>query len=759
MRSRILFVVVCWMFSAFAWVGTPAAMAQTPLRPAVAPISSAVASPAVGQDVQLQLDAQPATATSKDPSTEPSAPVQVKEQPPAVKLDSPDEKKPAETKVAETKVAAEPIEKADSAAKKETEKPAPTRLGSAQLLPGHTKAWVSIPNMMELEESFDKTQFGRLAQDEAIEPFIESLKSQFGDWANEKNVRLGVKIENLDQIYSGEICLAGVVPSIAGQEIERGSHGLVLLVDVSGREEKATDVLAEVNRRLVKQGADQTKIEINGASVTRSTIEKGKRLRASQTTLQTIYDGWLLASDNEKIFRDIIFRLATTKPDALKPDALASQPAFKSVMERTDFAPHGAHVKWFLDPFGYIRLAQALADDEKDSREHRDDWAKILQGQGFDAIKGAGGQVAFMAGDREVFHRTFIYAPQKNLTKEEQKRVFGLFDFSNDSGKAVAPADWVPNDISAFFIGKWNFSSALENVGFLYDAFLDDPGAFERVMQDFKNDPDMQLNIRKLVGQLDNEWTIMSATSKPIEGSSERVAIAFKLNKDADGAFVLDSIRRAIGNGRATEINLGGETVIEVDSESEFEDDEIPDDIDIFDDPLEDEDFGDEEMDEEEVFTLFDKKYFAIQHDHLIVANHKDYMKLILANKQKKKLSEMSDYQRIDKELNEIVDNKVFSSRQFGRLDQALEANYELLRQGKMEKSNTVLAKVLNQFFKEHEQNPSDGEKLEVKRLDGTELPADYQKAIAPYLGIMGWANEVEDNGWRISGCVLKQAE
>jgi hypothetical protein len=631
------------------------------------------------------------------------------------------------------------------------------RLESAQLLPGHTKAWVSIPSMVRLQESFDTTQFGLLSKDKAIEPFIESLKSQFSDWAAEKNVRLGVKIENLDEIYSGEICLAGIVPSIAGQEIERGSHGLVLLVDVSGREDKATSVLAEVNRRLVEKGAVQTKIDINGASVTRSTIEKGKRLRASQTTLQTIYDGWLLASDNEKIFRDVIFRLATTKPDALKPDALAAQPAFKTVADRTNFGPDESQLKWFVDPFGYIQLAQALADDEKDTREHRDDWAKILKDQGFDVLKGAGGQLGFMVDDHELLHRTFVYAPQTNLAKKEQQRVFGLFDFSNKSGKTVTPADWVPNNLSAFFVGKWNFSSALENVGFLYDAFLDDPGAFERVLQDFKNDPDMQLNIRKLIGQLDSEWTILSATAKPIDGNSERVAIAFKLKADADGDFVLDSVRRAIGNGRATKINLGGKTVIEVDSETSDAEDEIPDDLDIFDDPLEGEGLDDEEP-EEEVFTLFDKKYFAIEHGHLIVANHKDYMKQVLANKQKQKLAEMSDYERVDAALQKLVDNKIFSSRQFGRLDKALEANYELLRQGKMEQSTTVLAKIINQIFKSGSQDENESS-TEIKRLDGKELPADYAKAIAPYLGIMGWAMEDEKDGWRISGCVLKRTK
>lgn len=749
MRSRILSVVTCLLFLAS---GLPNVMAQTPLRPAA---GGAVAS----EPVQLRAGVEETSSKkSTQPKTTPAA-AQAPPQTPAVTLE-PKTKTDAPKKSASSQAATKPKADADVAspeAKQKAAKPAKQRLRSAQLLPGHTKAWVSIPDMKKLQDSFAKTQFGLLAKDKAIEPFIESIKSQFGDWAKEKNVRLGVKIENLDQIYSGEICLAGIVPSIAGQQIERGSHGLVLLVDVSGREDKAKEVLAEVNRRLVKQGATQTKVEINGASVTRSKIEKGKRLRASQTTMQTIYDGWLLASDNEKIFRDVMFRLATAKPDALKPDALAAQPAFKSVMERTLVTPHDTHVEWYLDPFGYIRLAQALADDEKDTREQRDDWAKILQSQGFDAIKGAGGQISFMTEAHELLHRTFIYAPRKNLTKPEQKRVFGLFDFANRSGKAVAPAAWVPTDVSAMFVGKWNFSSALQNVGYLYDAFLDDPGAFERVLRDFKEDPDMQLNILKLVEQLDNELTILSATAKPIGNNSERVGIAFKLKSNADGAFVLDSIRRAVGNGRATEIILGGEPVIEVDSESSFADDEIPDDIDIFDDPLEGEGFGEDEGEDEEVFMLFDKKYFAIKHGHLLVANHKDYMKRILANKQAKELTEMSDYQRIDKALAEIVDNQVVSWRQFGRLDQALEANYELLRQGKIEQSNTVLAKVLNQIFKDHSKDSTEQASVDVKRLDGKDLPADFGKTISPYLGIMGWANEVEDNGWRMSGCILKK--
>jgi hypothetical protein len=132
-------------------------------------------------------------------------------------------------------------------------------------------------------------------------------------------------------------------------------------------------------------------------------------------------------------------------------------------------------------------------------------------------------------------------------------------------------------------------------------------------------------------------------------------------------------------------------------------------------------------------------------------------LKRIFANKQKVKLAKTEDYLKVHAALDKLVDGKVVSSRQFGRLDRALEANYELLRQGKMESSNTVLAKIVNKMFADHQKES--GEDKELTRLNATKLPADYKKTIAPFLGLMGWVNEVESDGWRISGCLLKKAK
>ena len=237
----------------------------------------------------------------------------------------------------------------------------------------------------------------------------------------------------------------------------------------------------------------------------------------------------MLVSDNEQIFGDVLRRLAAPAK-IRKAETLASQPAFSEVMKRTELKPHASHVRWFIDPFGYIQLAQALEDENRQNRAQRDDWASILKDQGMGAAKGIGGNVSIATGEHELLHRTFTYAPRDTPVKNAE-RMFDLFDFSPVAGKNLDPPNWVPEDCSAYVSGNWNFQKALTSVSFIYDAFIGEEGSFDRLKSDFKIDPDMQLDIDKLVGLLDNRFTVVSATVKPINETSERIIIGIPINQ------------------------------------------------------------------------------------------------------------------------------------------------------------------------------------------------------------------------------------
>jgi hypothetical protein len=328
-----------------------------------------------------------------------------------------------------------------------------------------------------------------------------------------------------------------------------------------------------------------------------------------------------------------------------------------------------------------------------------------------------------------------------------------MFNFAGNS-KPLGPASWVPKEASALVIGNWDFSDALGSVGGLYDGFLDEEGAFERTLNDFKVDPDMQLDIVKLVGLLDNRLTIASAVERPIAETSERVVIGIPVKDEPD--FVFDSLRRAT-NGQV--ISLGGIKVIEVDSAAMEE--ELPDDLDEFQLP------GDFEMEEEEeeepAFQLFAKKYFVIHGGNLLIANDKGYLRKLLSQK-KSKLASAPDYIEVETAIDKLTDGSAVCWRQFGRMDLALEANYEMVRRGEMASSQTVLARVVNQVFKKQAEEKAaaegkelDAEAVRKQKLDGTKLPENFEVSIAPYFGPMGWVMETHENGWRITGCIIKK--
>lgn len=654
----------------------------------------------------------------------------------------------AETKKSETQAKPEVEEKPGQQNPKVEAKPV---AGSEEFLPASTKFWISVPDPGKLEAQFKSTQFGTLAKDPAIQPFIDSLADQIKDLMNRQNVSLGLKIDDMDAVQTGEICIAGVVPDVAGKQIAKGTHGLVVLVDVSETEDKAKALQKKINAMLKEKGAEVTEKEINGVPTTKAVLKHQKPVRFSTTNHQAVVNGWMLVSDNETIFRDVLARLNAPQ-QIQKAETLASLNSFKGIMKQTNLDEFDAHFRWYVDPFGYIQLAQALEDERRGDLKARNDFSKVLKDQGFGAFKAMGGNVSVATGEHELLHRSFTYAPRGQKI-DNNDQIFKMFNFAGNS-KPLEPANWVPKEASALVIGNWDFSDALGSVGGLYDGFLDEEGAFERTLNDFKVDPDMQLDIVKLVGLLDNRLTIASAVERPIAASSERVVIGIPVKAEPD--FVFESLRRAT-NGQV--ISLGGIKVIEVDSAAMEE--ELPDDLEDFKLP------GDleyeEEEEEEPAFQLFAKKYFVVHGGNLLIANNKGYLRKLLSQK-KSKLASAPDYIEVKTAIDKLTDGSDVCWRQFGRMDLALEANYEMVRRGEMASSQTVLARVVNQVFKKQAEEQAaaagkelDDETLRKQKLDGSKLPENYEVSIAPYFGPMGWVMETHEDGWRITGCIIKK--
>ena len=87
------------------------------------------------------------------------------------------------------------------------------------------------------------------------------------------------------------------------------------------------------------------------------------------------------------------------------------------------------------------------------------------------------------------------------------------------------------------------------------------------------------------------------------------------------------------------------------------------------------------------------------------------------------------------------------SLRNFARVDEQIRSTYELIQQGKMPESETLVGKFLNWFF------GAEDDEVREQEIDGSKLP-DYQ-IVRRYLGPAGLYVQTEEDGWFVAGTLL----
>ena len=468
-------------------------------------------------------------------------------------------------------------EKADAA----TDEPAATSAGPAitakrrstsALLPRSTRFWVSVEDLRRLETNIANTQIGTLSRQDTLAPFFASFEKQLRDSLNDNGIKFGLDIASVEQLQTGEVSIAGVLPDFAeGEKPVPGSHGVVVLLDVSPDIEAAKEFLGDAAEKMKARGASLEKVKVQGTDVSKWTVEvKAAKIGRTQSSFITIVDGWLLASDNESIFSNVLRRVKSKEKAA---DSLSGYEPFTTVEAKTRVESVRPDLRWFVDPLGYARFADALAEERSDVRQPKDRPIEALSNEGLDALKAAGGFVTFSTDDHDVLHRSLVYANQKKAVAASQKRLFNLLDFAPKGSSVAEPPAWVPVDAAAYTTVTWDINKAFQNVGPMVDAVLGNEGNFEAVLEEMKKVPDFKVDIRKMVQSIGNRITVVAKTEEPIDGSSEKMIFGIELVDGVDTEWLLQSIGRAV-KGKVKK--LGGFTCVIDDRTAVTEEEEIP---------------------------------------------------------------------------------------------------------------------------------------------------------------------------------------
>jgi hypothetical protein len=611
------------------------------------------------------------------------------------------------------------------------------QIASERILPATTKGFLAVPDVDQLQQQWDKTQLGQLMADPVMQPFVEDFQRQIKEKLSESGKKLELTWADLENVYGGEAVMATIQP---GGDVER--HGLAVIVDITAHQQQAQQLLAKIKQNQINKGATQlAPTTVAGVTVT------GYALPAEQPELPPTYSYYaikadhLLAADDLNVLAGMLKRF-----DADDKASLASVEAFSAAMQHAAEASAGEapQVRWFIEPFGYLQVVRASQGGKK---QRGKDMLKILMNQGFAAVQGVGGHVFLADGKHEILHRTLIYAPPvaRDDTAKRDKYDLAARMLNFPNGSAHTPPTWIPRELAGFTSFNWEMKEAFEYSSTLVDEMAAAEGTFEDVLDALATDPHgPQIDIRKeLVAHLDDHAFVFTDYRTPITPESERMLGAIAVT---DPATVAATLEKALKDDpQAKKLVINGQVIWEIVSDQE--EGEIP--ALVIDGPFDSfDDLAPAEDETEEV--VIPNAALTVAHGHLLVANHVDFVVDVLAKaRNRDTLKEAADYQLVQQALQQLGAGED-SFHQFSRTDEAVRPTYELMKQGKMPQSETMLGKVLNRIL-------GSGEEGDVREqeIDGSKLP-DYQ-VVRRYLGPSGLYVRSLDEGWMMTGVLLEK--
>ena len=608
---------------------------------------------------------------------------------------------------------------------------------SETLLPPSTKGFLSVLDMDELRAKWEQTELGQLVNDPVMEPFIKDLQRQIKNKLSQSGKRLGITWNDLEGVYGGEVSIAVVQP-----DLDKNQHAMVFLVDVTGHREQAVALREKIWRNQQAQGATRREERMASADVTVFTFPAPRQTAEPFDVYYAIYKDRLIAVDHREVLLGILQRL-----DGAEAPTLAEAVAFQTIMSQGQKKQTDGEVRWFVEPFGYTEVARAV----NPPTGRKTDFLKVLSNQGFrEAVLGLGGHIFFATGDHEIMHRTLIYSPPAEGDKPRYRLAARMLDLPNRDG--LVPQSFIPETTATYITLSWKMKEAFEHSKTLVNELIgaeEGQDLFEEVLQSMAKDPDgPRVDIRKdLVAYLRERATLISEPKLPITPKSERLLVLVEVT---DTGAVRKTIDRLMENEEgAKRVDVDGIAVWEIVPEEPPV--EVPElEIEGF-DPFGNTD-DEESEDEDAKSKLAVPKHSAITvaDGHLILANHVDYLIAFLKNRADgHSLAMEPDYRYVQKSLDRLGAGKD-AVRFFTRTDRAYRTTYELLRQGRMPESESLLGKLLNRLLTDED---ADGPRKQ--QIDGKKMPP-FAK-IAKYLGPAGSFVQTVPNGWFASGCLLRK--
>jgi hypothetical protein len=608
---------------------------------------------------------------------------------------------------------------------------------SDTLLPRTTKGYLSIARPKEFDDRWNKTQIGQMFNDDVMKAFVDDFKKQMRDDFGAIEKKLGLTYDDLKGVTGGEMSLSLI-------ERKGQDAALAITIDVTGHQKQGEEMIAAAANRFAKRNGRRSTANVDGTRFEIFSVPTGGR---AQQTIYFIKNDLLCGIDDRAEAERILRRT-----DGNAKDNLASVNAYQVTMEkcRRQAGKLEPEARWFVDPFGFIFADRTLHEPSKKDQ----DLAKILYNNGFDAIQGAGGFLnQLVDGHIEILSRTAVYAPPVRGKENDPLRWNSSMQMMQmPNGPPVEPQSFAPRELAAYITLNINLMDAFDHVGPVFDALQDHEDAWKNTIAAWRDDPyGQQVDVRKeFIANMNNRVTVMSSYDIPITEESERSVFAIEAKDEAALAKTLD--RWMAKEADVVKHQVGQyviyEHVAKENSTSEPDVDAIPGFSQARDGS--DEKSVNEKKRKERVLP---NSAVTVALGHLMMASDVQYLTEILQSfGRRERLASSADYQQMTEVMNRLVPGER-SGWIFGRSDEELRPTFDLIRQGKMPQSKSMLGKLLNKMLTTAEEEKQGTPRRQ--RVNGANLP-DFEM-VRRYFGPHASVVKSEKDGWFITATLLNK--
>jgi hypothetical protein len=606
---------------------------------------------------------------------------------------------------------------------------------SDTLLPKTTKGYVSVARAKEFDERWNKTQLGQMFNDDVMKAFVEDFKKQVREDFGAIERKLGLTYDDLKGISAGEMSLSLI-------ERKGKEASLAVTIDVTADPKQADALLASIEKRFA--GRKGTKSTSTAGDTTLEVFKiPAQGDGQAQQTVYFIKNNLLVGIDDRAEAEAIIKRFGGNSTDNLKSLAAYQATMAKCRREAGNLEPEA---RWFVDPFGFI-FADRTLHEQTSKREQ--DMAKILYDNGFDAIKGAGGYLnQLVDGHIELLARSAVFAPpvKENdpLRWTSAMRIMQL-----PNGAAVEPQSWAPRELASYVTLNLKLTDAFDNVGPLVDAIQDHEDAWKNALEGYQNDAyGPQVNIRKeFIENMGNRVTVMSSYDTPISEDSERAIFAIEAK---DEKALAKTLEKWMAKETDVKRHQVGQYVIweRLPKDSSEPDVEVP--------GFTTNRTGSDEKsltEKRRKERVLPNSAVTVALGHLMKASDYKYLTEILESfGQRERLASSADYKQMEEIMTKLAPGER-SGYHFGRSDEEVRPTFDLIREGKMPQSKSMLGKLLNKILTTEDEKKR-GEPRH-QRINGANLP-EFE-AVRRYFGPHAAVVRSDKDGWFVTSVLLNK--